>query len=210
MGGNKKETKYPGFTYRYKKDEPDKIKEYFAIQSNTVDTMRFLIEQDIFLHGIRDLSIEIPAVRTDAYFERLYGHKSRDTSNYSSPADTPTANTSSVYGDNEKTNKNDINTDQNPPLDSAKPSENNDATSTIQHTEDTKKVLIEDSKEPDTTILEENKINGVSLPENPIKSALLNEDFNKNDTLVEQKTPSDTEDKNEFDEFDPEKMRCYF
>jgi hypothetical protein len=63
--------KIPGdnVIWRLKKNERAGILEWVNVQTNVTDAIRFLVESDIELNGIRNLAEETPSKRSDEFFE---------------------------------------------------------------------------------------------------------------------------------------------
>ncbi|MED2737821.1 hypothetical protein [Bacillus toyonensis] len=63
--------KIPGdnVIWRLKKNERAGILEWVNAQTNVTDAIRFLVESDIELNGIRNLAEETPSKRSDEFFE---------------------------------------------------------------------------------------------------------------------------------------------
>ena len=66
-------TKKPGdnIVIRLKRREREDFLKWVNAQSNLSDAIRFLIEQEISLNNLRDLSEHIPAVRNEDFFYRV-------------------------------------------------------------------------------------------------------------------------------------------
>lgn len=65
----KKEKK--AYTFKPRKGEDQKIIEFIETQSNFNDTIRYLIEKEVYTNGIRDIVKYIPAVRDEEYYKEL-------------------------------------------------------------------------------------------------------------------------------------------
>jgi hypothetical protein len=52
-----------------KKDTKEEVKEWILKQSNFSDAVIYLIEKEIYTHGIKDLSASIPKTRNENYFK---------------------------------------------------------------------------------------------------------------------------------------------
>lgn len=72
---------YKPRTFRPNKNEKEDILKFISIQENFNDTIRFLIEKEIYENGIRNLQEHIPSKRSLKYFSNFYKSKSYENKN---------------------------------------------------------------------------------------------------------------------------------
>lgn len=68
MAKSKKEKEVKAYTFKPRKEEDNRIIEFIETQSNLNDTIRYLIEKEVYTNGIRDIVKYIPAMRDEEYF----------------------------------------------------------------------------------------------------------------------------------------------
>lgn len=59
------------YTIRLRKDENENILKFCSEQQNFGDTIRYLIQKEIYENGVRNLQDYIPARRNEEYFKDL-------------------------------------------------------------------------------------------------------------------------------------------
>ncbi|WP_034869095.1 hypothetical protein [Clostridium lundense] len=66
------------YSFRFHKDDNSLI-EFAEKQTNFTDTIRYLIQKEIYENGIRNLQEHIPTTRDDEYFKKIKNEHGGDS-----------------------------------------------------------------------------------------------------------------------------------